>query len=1653
MNNLFPWEQATDPQLPNTSAVPSNDLFPWERNEDQDQVEVLRGAVIKNPDEIAKARRLSQQTGISQPEVETNVQSVEADIKTNKIVEQTAQLPITRKTVGNPEYAPIVHDSVEQLGILETLAQSFRRGNANRQLGLAGNTYLRNPSPETRQAVDDAKARLATLGHTETDGFFSYVDSASEVLGQMASSFTDPQLASRLAAGGVIGGTVGALGGPLAPATATAGAAAGMAAGAITHFVQDSFEVESGFAYVDMIDEGIESDVARPLALGVGVINAALETASEAVLIAPGVAGVKALVKGYVNKAIRTPQVLQAARQFATAYVGGITAETATEGTQEFVQILASEWGKQMSDMDIEAITEEEMIERVAGSMEMAFKAMTILAAPGPAFRWAAQNRAADRAHSDFEITEELASEVQNVPAFERAPDIVSEHISEAMKDAGMEKAYISGPEFIQWLNTFEDQKSVTDALGISDQMQDINDLGIHAEIPVSAFNKIILTSPEYNSLREHIKFDEDGMTEFEAKEWEGTKLQDVVTEEALIEDDPELRDVSAELGLYSMFKDAKDLGITPKQFEAHLRAVENAQNETKRRKQSAELKQEFVKIDAEYQKQYQKIEAEALESIGTLPVYQAVNNLQHDRLDGNLTLAILKDNDLLKALPKQLDKYNLTSALGQNGIDPDVYAEVHGYDSAEDMFLDILTSPTYNEAVQLEVERRVKTEIPNLVQERDRLLQARQALLNEPILEMLTQELNAMRNVVNDPKDLTKSGKPKNVSAKLIKQEAQRRIRGMKVQDINPNKFLLTARKYSKLAGVSFKDRTVGSKKKGTQQKVEGNTRSAAENKYLQVINYAMAIEASRIQSRMQRQKAYLIRVNNPKRNSSVPVEYREAIDEILESVRFKGPLKYKGKEAFKNLVALRNDPQDPIDIPESYTDKNGKVNYNLLTYDEFLEMYNLVREIHKKGLEKNRFRKTEEKKQVQYIVELLSVQTSETLKNIAKSPDDLRGKWASFKNKTHEAAMLLFNMDTMVRELDGFEDLGLAYQYLKKPYDMAMNGGYRDGQKGFLPRQAQIAKDINRLFSVYTEKEKKQFNDLIQIPGMGRKISHQTVVAVLLNMGNVDNKSVLTKKTFTEEEVGAITEYASKKDYDFAQSVWDYFDTYWDEIVDTSIRRNNVRPKRVQATELSTRHGTYRGGYYPIVYDNDQSIINNSQNIDQLVQQLRYGRFLSAQTAHGHTISRVSGGANKPISLDLFVINKHLEQVAYDLEVGDAVTDIFKVMNHKDFRETMRDMGQSHRLDAMNLWLRDAVTAETGINSMWEAGARWLRTGLTISSLGWNVGVSFLQPLGLLQTAAVIGKRNTFMGMMSVIKNPSIFSDINKISPFMETRAEVWNKEIIDAQKQLSRTIVDKYTPGKSAQYMKDSFFFGIKKMQRFVDVVTWVGAQRKGLELFKGDVDKAKEYADRMVVRSQASGIFGDRSAAERGSVHKNIPQSELVRVWTPFMSYFNAKLNVAYERSKKTKWNNPASVANLVADMSMLFVWEALLSVLVKGQWPEDDDDKSVTGMALLGSINTFLAGIPGIREVSSAAQGFGGGGVIGSWASSVGNMSEQFSQGEVDSALVKSINRVGGMMLHYPSGQINRTISGFNDIKEDDSALDALVKLAMGPKFK
>ena len=640
---------------------------------------------------------------------------------------------------------------------------------------------------------------------------------------------------------------------------------------------------------------------------------------------------------------------------------------------------------------------------------------------------------------------------------------------------------------------------------------------------------------------------------------------------------------------------------------------------------------------------------------------------------------------------------------------------------------------------------------------------------------------------------------------------------------------------------------------------------------------------------------------------------------------------------------------------------------------------------------------------------------------------------------------------MDTILRGLDGYEDLGLVYQAIKAPIDRAA--------REELPKRQQEYGD--KLAAIYNERFTREEQramgkrDFMQISD-GRWLSREEALSVALNMGNEGNLEAVysgvasAKDQLAREDVRLIKDSLGKTDWDFVQDVWDMLDfELWPLVRDAQKARTGVAPQKVEATPVVTKFGNYRGGYYPIKFDSGLSFRATEQQMDEMAQQVRFGSFAKAQTRRGHTIERTNSGGN-PLNYNLSVLHSHIETALVDVTLGDAINDVSRIITHRDFVNAMQRTGNTWALKAMENWLKDTASQEVISSHFLSKAVRHIRVGFTMSKLSWNVGTILLQPFGLAQSIPDIGYRNMMQGIVAV--NPtrwmgdnSVFRQIEEKSPFMRTRGASFNKDIQATQQAMKGSgwleAVMESIPGASrwsqgfAEKAKASLMGGIIATQRVVDGMVWMGAYQKGKQQFTTD-SEAIQYADSMVARTQASGIFSDRTAFERGTIDNQTRQSEFVRLWTTLGSYMFAKGNVAYEKTAQVHWRNPDEVFKWMHDMFMLFTFEAILIGLLRNMLPEDEED--LPGYLAEETLYTVMSTMPIVREAASALGGFQGGGVLGSFFNDVAKVKTQAEQGEVDAPLLKSLNNVGGVLFKYPSSQTNRI---FENLWEDMSGDD------------
>jgi len=117
---------------------------------------------------------------------------------------------------------------------------------------------------------------------------------------------------------------------------------------------------------------------------------------------------------------------------------------------------------------------------------------------------------------------------------------------------------------------------------------------------------------------------------------------------------------------------------------------------------------------------------------------------------------------------------------------------------------------------------------------------------------------------------------------------------------------------------------------------------------------------------------------------------------------------------------------------------------------------------------------------------------------------------------------------------------------------------------------------------------------------------------------------------------------------------------------------------------------------------------------------------------------------------------------------------------------------------------------------------------------------------------------------------------------------------------------------------------------------------------------------------------------------------------------------------------------------------------------------DDEDKLLR--QLIADQLTYLLGtMVGLREIAGAAQtalglpgDYQGPASVRVFAE-LAKLGKQVNQGELDEALLKAANSVGGILFHYPSGQINATAAGMRALYDGETKNPGV--LAAGPAAK
>lgn len=939
----------------------------------------------------------------------------------------------------------------------------------------------------------------------------------------------------------------------------------------------------------------------------------------------------------------------------------------------------------------------------------------------------------------------------------------------------------------------------------------------------------------------------------------------------------------------------------------------------------------------------------EAREEVDTMPVYVARRDIQKLGLDMETVRREYGDQAerLMRSLPGSLRR--------EGGVDPELFALEHGYEDAGSMFSAILEAPRKSERIrQVIAEKQAAWDAT--FNATDYLLETDEAarqmeLVGRYIREAMGKTV-AGQDVTPTQEDFQDFGRN---AQRVVRQEAFQRIVSQKLAAMPAGKavqagiFRLAMRR-----AISEERRAI----------VRGNWGKAFDANIKARLNMEFARQATELGRRIDSLRGNVTRFVHMARADP-------------DSRFLVGALAQHYGLGRLDPRLITDDRNNPITVLDTWIQKAETDGYPMFVDAGLLSGQDMGwRELSLDTLENvadalNQIMTVERNRRKLFTAQGkadLDAVADEIVATVGKFRDAPAVKTVEKENPVTKALKNVHAIHTKVEALclalDG-DRLGPVWKHIYRPITKA-----EDEQS----KRFRAARDeLRKLFSVYSRKELAQMRIKKEyVESIGEKLTKENRLAVALNLGNAVNiERIRSGHGWTDEQIRDVVRPLTRHDWEFVQSVWNYLNTFKEDSFRLQEEVTGIRPKAVEAQPLqvTTADGeslNQSGGYYPIKYNAEKGVRAFEREQKAMDQELFGGRnYGGAQTRQGHLKERAAGGTGEPLLLELSVITDHVFNVIHDLSYRKAVLDVAKVLRHDKVKKAIRSAVGTEMYNQLKPWLMDVANERQEPMHAVHRMANWARASTSIMQMGWKITTMLAQPLGITQTAEVLGYKDTAAGMKKVYADPLHLPDLLEEtfarSPMMADRIRSYDREIRDMTKKLMPSSglfgwVDK---------IRDSAFIPMGVFQMGVDLPTWWGGYTKGLREFNGDEIRAAEYADSVVRMAQGSGSTKDLARVQRGG--------PLLRLTTMFYSYFNTFYNLAARRfTSLRKDHSPAAVFQAANTALLLWFVPSVLGELAVGRGPDDDEEwENWMGMQILQY--PFQA-VVGIRELASGIFG-------------------------------------------------------------------------------
>jgi len=549
----------------------------------------MYGVAGQNPDQAAEAQRIGREFGVSGEFVLRNMEDMRRmqAIRSVERRELMQQDPILARFLTNQDFAALAHDDLDNLSATEriyknavdfvnpkswdTIKGRFQRGMDLVEMGRANDVMgLRAQwSPTARSSAEIAEE----MKILPTDG--GIIGSTAEVLGQMVGGI--PEVVETTMAGTTLGGGVGLVGGPLAPATVPAGMALGATAGLATGMARVAAMSEAGNALQEMRTHaygeierlmgegysreqatqmvGYDDATAQNFAMGVGILNGLIETASFEVMGPVARRLVGNVIREKVSEAVIRPTMRGAVMQFAKDYRNAVLTEGGEEFLQQWVGIIGDEmqrkYGSNLpSRFDDEGSVKAAIVESFEAALE-GVKGAMLIGGVGPTGNLYFDMKRARQSVRQQAFFNRLTDVAKNSKVRQRDTPAYEKFIEGQVEGKDIDTVYIDAQQLNGVLRQAEVNGVATAAEldqllpGVRQQLAEALETNGDVTVPMSVWQARVSGTKVGDALLPHVRLAPDAWSVNERLQWEKKRAALMQEAEELL-DEQEKKDTKA---------------------------------------------------------------------------------------------------------------------------------------------------------------------------------------------------------------------------------------------------------------------------------------------------------------------------------------------------------------------------------------------------------------------------------------------------------------------------------------------------------------------------------------------------------------------------------------------------------------------------------------------------------------------------------------------------------------------------------------------------------------------------------------------------------------------------------------------------------------------------------------------------------------------------------------------------------------------------------------------------------------------------------------------------------------------------------------------------------------------------------------------------